>query len=187
MLAAARSGQLDALYLLGVDEVDVPAGAFVVYQGSHGDRGALRADVILPGAAYTEKSATYANTEGRVQMTQRAVFPPGAAKEDWTILRALSARLDKTLPYDDVRALRAAMYKAAPQLARLNAVGSPNAADDSAAIGRLAAVDAGIEAAPFALGVGDFYLTNPIARASTVMAELSAIKQALSARPAAAE
>jgi NADH dehydrogenase/NADH:ubiquinone oxidoreductase subunit G len=84
------AGALDVLFLLGADEIEVPAGAFVVYQGSHGDKGAHRADVILPGAAYTEKSGTYVNTEGRVQMAARATFPPGDAKEDWAILRALS-------------------------------------------------------------------------------------------------
>ena len=97
--------------------------AFVVYQGSHGDAGAQRADVILPGAAYTEKSATYVNTEGRAQMTSRAAFPPGDAKEDWAIMRALSAHVGHTLPYDSLSALRAAMYKEAPALARLDAVG----------------------------------------------------------------
>jgi NADH-quinone oxidoreductase subunit G len=187
MREAAGTGKLDVLYLLGADEIEIPAGAFVIYQGSHGDCGAHRADVILPAAAYTEKSATYANTEGRVQMTQKAVFPPGAAKEDWTIIRALSARLDKTLPYDDVRALRAAMYKLAPRLARLNDIGSMGVAEDVAAIGRLAAVGGSVDATPFATAVQDFYLTNPIARASAVMAELSAIKHAASARPTAAE
>ncbi len=91
-------GALDVLFLLGADEVEVPAGAFVIYQGTHGDRGAHRADVILPGAAYTEKSATYVNTRRRVQMTARATFPPGDAREDWAVLRALSAALGKTLP-----------------------------------------------------------------------------------------
>ena len=118
------------LYLLGADEIDLPGAgkAFVIYQGSHGDRGAHRADVILPGAAYTEKSATYVNTEGRAQMTERAVFPPGDAKEDWAIVRALSAEVGQTLPYDTLTALRAAMYKAAPQLARLGTV-APAPAD----------------------------------------------------------
>ena len=105
--------QLDVVYLLGADEIDAGAlgDAFVIYQGTHGDRGAHRADVILPGAAYTEKSATYVNTEGRVQMTQRAVFPPGQAKEDWAILRALSAHAGKTLPFDSLAELRASLYK----------------------------------------------------------------------------
>ena len=91
----AASGTLDVLFLLGVDEIDIAAGAFVVYIGTHGDRGATRADVVLPGAAYPEKSAIYVNTEGRVQMATRASFPPGDAREDWAILRALSDVLGK--------------------------------------------------------------------------------------------
>ena len=86
----AKAGALDVLFLLGADEIDVPPGAFVVYIGTHGDSGAHRADVILPGAAYPEKSGIYVNTEGRVQMANRAAFPPGDAREDWAILRALS-------------------------------------------------------------------------------------------------
>ena len=127
MLAAAGAGQLDVVYLLGADEIDMAAlgKAFVVYQGSHGDAGAQRADVILPGAAYTEKSATYVNTEGRAQMTSRAAFPPGDAKEDWAILRALSAQVGRKLPYDNLSALRAAMYKEAPALARLDRSSPP--------------------------------------------------------------
>ena len=124
ILSAAAGGQLDVLYLLGADEIDTGrlGSTFVIYQGSHGDAGAHRADVILPGAAYTEKSATYVNTEGRAQMTEQAVFPPGEAKEDWKILRALSAEVGQTLPYDTVSALRAEMYKAAPALQRLDQV-----------------------------------------------------------------
>jgi NADH-quinone oxidoreductase subunit H len=114
MLAAASAGRLDVVYLLGADEVDMLrlGKAFVIYQGSHGDAGAQRADVILPGSAYTEKSATYVNTEGRAQMTSRAAFPPGDAKEDWAILRALSAQVGHKLPYDSLDQLRA-MYKEA--------------------------------------------------------------------------
>ncbi len=104
MLEGARDGDIELLYLLGADELDMSqtGDAFVVYQGSHGDRGARFADIILPGAAYTEKSATYVNTEGRVQMAQRAVFPPGDAREDWTIIRALSEKLDAKLPFDSL-------------------------------------------------------------------------------------
>ena len=106
MVAAARPGELDVLFLLGADEIDMNAlgEAFVVYLGTHGDAGAHRADVILPGAAYTEKSGTYVNTEGRVQMTDRAAFPPGEAREDWAILRALSDVLGKRLPFDSLGA-----------------------------------------------------------------------------------
>src|SRR5262249_29902503 len=119
MVAAAGSGRLDVLYLLGADEIDMTrlGDTCVIYQGSHGDAGANRADVILPGAAYTEKSATFVNTEGRVQLTHRAAFAPGIAKEDWTILRALSEHVGKKLPYDNLAALRAAMFAKAPRLA----------------------------------------------------------------------
>ena len=101
---------LDLLFLLGADEIKAPDGTFVVYIGTHGDRGAHRADVILPGAAYTEKSATYVNTEGRVQMATRSAFPPGDAREDWAILRALSDTLGHKLPYDSLAALRQARH-----------------------------------------------------------------------------
>jgi NADH-quinone oxidoreductase subunit G len=176
MLTGARNGEMDVLYLLGADEIDMArlGDAFVVYQGSHGDAGAHRADVILPGAAYTEKSATYVNTEGRVQMTARAVFPPGEAKEDWTIVRALSSLLARTLPYDTLPALRAAMYKSVPVLALLDAV----AAADADSIKTLAKGKGKPKDEPFQARVADFYLTNPIARASAVMAEMSALTKA---------
>src|SRR5208282_126664 len=116
ILAGCEKGEIEAVYLLGADEIDTKrlGRAFVVYQGHHGDAGAHRADVVLPGAAYTEKDATYVNTEGRVQLGRRAVFPPGDAREDWTILRALSEALGKTLPYDSLGALRRSMVKANP-------------------------------------------------------------------------
>jgi NADH-quinone oxidoreductase subunit G len=176
MLAAASAGQLDVVYLLGADEIDMAAlgKAFVVYQGSHGDGGAQRAGVILPGSAYTEKSATYVNTEGRAQMTSRAAFPPGDAKEDWAILRALSAQVGRKLPYDNLSAVRAAMYKQAPALARLDVVQPAGLAGVEA----LAARGGAQGTEPFGVALGDFYLTNPIARASAVMAELSALKKA---------
>jgi len=179
-----KSG-LDVVYLLGADEIDMRrlGQAFVIYQGSHGDAGAHRADVILPGAAYTEKDATYVNLEGRAQMTAKAAFPPGEAKEDWTILRALSARVGHQLPYDTVGALRAAMYKVAPALAALDAV-APASAD---AVGALARTEAQVSAEPFGAAIADFYLTNPIARASAVMAELSALKASQTPRRTAAE
>jgi NADH-quinone oxidoreductase subunit G len=186
MVSAAAKGKLDVLYLLGADEVDVPAGAtFVIYQGSHGDKGAHRADVILPGAAYTEKSATYVNTEGRPQLGQRAVFPPGEAKEDWAIIRALSAEAGHTLPYDTLAALRKEMYAAVPHLARLTSVEPA----DPAGIGELARRASPLAKEPFVAAVRDFYLTNPIARASAVMAEMSALKKTMgsSVRRKAAE
>ncbi len=180
-LAAAGKGKLDVLYLLGADEIELPppGKSFVVYQGHHGDRGAHRADVILPGAAYTEKSVTYVNTEGRAQMTERCVFPPGEAKEDWAILRALSAKIGHTLPYDTLAALRAAMYKAAPSLARLNTV----QAAPLAGVEALAKVTGSVGGEAFASPIRDFYLTNPIARASAVMAEMSALKKAAQGSP----
>ena len=162
-------GTLDVLFLLGADEIKVPDGTFVVYIGTHGDRGAHRADVILPGAAYTEKSGIYVNTEGRVQMASRAAFPPGEAREDWAILRALSDVLGKKLPYDSLAALRQALFKAVPHLMRIDQI-EPGKADDVKA---LAGKGGSVDKAPFKSPVEDFYLTNPIARASAVMAECS--------------
>ncbi len=175
MLAAAGSGALDLVWLLGADEIDMNrlGQAFVVYQGSHGDAGAHRADVILPGAAYTEKSATFANTEGRPQMTKRAVFPPGEAKEDWTILRALSPLVGHTLPYDTLSALRAAMYKQTPALARLDEA----VPADGKGIAALAKATGAMKEELLRSGIRDFYLTNAVARASAVMAEMSALKK----------
>src|SRR6185437_4759910 len=115
-------GTLDVLFLLGADEIKVPDGTFVVYIGTHGDKGAHRADVLLPGAAYTEKSAIYVNTEGRVQMAARATFPPGEAREDWAIIRALSDHLNKRLPYDSLQQLRRTIFSAYPHLARLGTI-----------------------------------------------------------------
>ena len=180
-LSAAAKGKLDVLYLLGADEVELPpqGKSFVIYQGHHGDRGAHRADVILPGSAYTEKSATYVNTEGRAQLAERCVFPPGDAKEDWAILRALSAKVGTTLPYDTLAALRTAMYKAVPSLARL---GAPAAAPVQA-VEALAKLKGDLGSEGFTSPIRDFYLTNPIARASAVMAEMSALKKTMQASP----
>ncbi|TAJ33730.1 NADH-quinone oxidoreductase subunit NuoG [Bosea sp. (in: a-proteobacteria)] len=169
--AMLQPGALDVLFLLGADEIEVPAGAFVIYQGTHGDKGAHRADVILPGAAYTEKSGTYVNTEGRVQMGDRATFPPGDAREDWAILRALSAVLGKTLPFDSLAGLRKALYEAHPHFAALDVL----AVNDAAGLGDLAGLGGQTDRAGFVSPVTDFYQTNPIARASAVMAECSAL------------
>ncbi len=166
-----REGALDVLFLLGADEVEVPAGAFVVYQGSHGDKGAHRADVILPGAAYTEKSGTFVNTEGRVQMAARATFPPGDAKEDWAILRALSASLGKPLPFDSLSALRRELYAAHPHFAAVDTV----ADSDRSGLAKLAGQGGATDKSGFTPAIADFYTTNPIARASAVMAECSAL------------
>lgn len=168
----AAAGGADVLFLLGADEIEVAPGAFVVYVGTHGDRGAHRADVILPGAAYSEKPGLYVNTEGRVQFANRAAFPPGDAREDWAILRALSEVLDKKLPFDTLFALRAAAVAAVPHLARLDVV----EAADPAAITALAGAQGTLDKTPFGLAVHDFYLTNPIARASAIMAECSALR-----------
>jgi NADH-quinone oxidoreductase subunit G len=173
MLAAAGNGGLDVVYLLGADEIPMHFGnVFVVYQGSHGDAGAERADVVLPGSAYTEKSGTYVNTEGRAQMTRKAAFAPGDAKEDWAIVRALSDRVGRRLPYDDLSGLRASLYKGTPQLARIDAL----QAAPVAGLEALSQRGGTLEGEPFGLGVRDFYLTNAIARASAVMAELSALR-----------
>jgi NADH-quinone oxidoreductase subunit G len=167
----AKKDALEVLFLLGADEIEVETGAFVVYVGTHGDRGAHRADVILPGAGYTEKSATYVNTEGRPQLANRASFPPGEAREDWAILRALSDHLGAKLAYDSLAELRAAMISAHPRLGKLDQIERA----DPAAIEKLAKLDGKTGKAAFASPVRDFYLTNPIARASAVMAECSAL------------
>jgi len=180
-LAAATDGA-EVIYNLGADEVEIApkasGGPFVIYQGSHGDRGAMRADIILPGAAYTEEDGLFVNTEGRPQLAMRAGFAPGEAKENWAILRALSAELGATLPWDSLAALRRAVTMAHPHLGRIDEV----AANDWTP---LALRDMG--AAEFRTAIKDFYLTNPIARASTVMAELSALQAARTAPKAAAE
>ena len=174
MQEAAQSGALENIILYGADEIAGASlgNAFVVYIGSHGDRGAHRADVILPAAAYTEKQATYVNTEGRAQMTEQAATPPGEAREDWKIFRALSARLDITLPYDNLKALRAAMYEAAPHLAQLDEIVAADAPQ--------APSHDGLGTDAFTYAVNDFYFTNPIARASAIMADCAKVKGARS-------
>ena len=171
IMQGAQAGEVELVYLLGADEIDMNGlgDAFVVYQGSHGDAGAHRADVILPGAAYTEKNAIWVNTEGRVQLGAKACFPPGDAREDWTILRALSDFLGQTLGYDDLSGLRARMIEQVPHFAEVGNVASSAV--------RAGAADAQMTDTPFGLAVDDFYLTNPIARASAVMAECSALAQ----------
>jgi NADH-quinone oxidoreductase subunit G len=175
-IAAALEGA-EAIYALGVDEIDLPAGPFVIYQGSHGDRGAHRADVILPAAAYTEEGGVFVNTEGRPQMADRAAFPPGEARENWAVLRALSAELGATLPFNSAAELRVRMFKAVPHLARIDDV--PINAWTPAPRGDMSTVD-------FGGPVQDHYQTNPIARASEVMAECSRLASGRN-RPMAAE
>ena len=176
-LAAATEGA-EVIYNLGADEVDIAHGPFVIYQGSHGDRGANRADIILPGAAYTEENGLFVNTEGRPQLAMRAGFAPGEAKENWAVLRALSAELGATLPWDSLAALRTALIAAHPHLGRIDEV-----ADNGWT--RLPMRDMG--KATFRNAIGDFYLTNPIARASKVMAEVSALQTSRNQSAMAAE
>ena len=164
-----RPGALDVLFLVGADEIEAkgPGGTFVVYMGTHGDRGVHAADVILPGAAYTEKHATWVNTEGRPQRGKLAVFPPGEAKEDWKILRALSAALDKTIPLNTLGDVRRRMAELAPSLGRIDEI-------EPAPFGSFG-VSGEIGPEPLASPITDFYLSNPIARASSVMQECSAL------------
>ncbi|MDG1354564.1 MAG: NADH-quinone oxidoreductase subunit NuoG [Sulfitobacter sp.] len=168
----------DVMYNLGADEGDIPAGPFVIYQGSHGDRGAHRADIILPAAAYPEEGGLFVNTEGRPQLAQRAGFAPGQAKENWAILRALSAELDSVLPYDSLAGLRQALVKAHPHLGQVDHVAENDWAAE--AQGKMTS-------AAFSYAISDFYLTNPIARASSLMAELSANAKARRTGALAAE
>jgi len=165
ILDGASKGEIEFVYLLGADEIDTAklGKAFVVYQGHHGDAGAHRADVILPGSAYTEKSGIYVNTEGRPQMTRQAGFAPGEAKEDWAILRALSEKLDQPLPYDSLDELRRALFKAAPHLQKLNVV-TPAAWENFGAAGN-------VTARAFHMTIANYYMTDPISRASETMAK----------------
>lgn len=193
--AASRVGAMDAgcvteggmgaaldgaatVYALGVDEIDIPAGPTVIYQGSHGDRGAHRADIILPAAAYTEEPGLFVNTEGRPQLAMRAGFPPGEAKENWAILRALSGEMGSALPYDSLAALRQALVAEVPHLKAIDQVPEKTFAELPKA----------------ALGTGDFvtsgpghYLGNPILRASELMGELAAAAAARDTASLAAE
>jgi NADH-quinone oxidoreductase subunit G len=168
----------DVIYNLGADEIEIADDAFVIYQGSHGDRGAHRADVILPGAAYTEEPGLFVNTEGRPQLAARASFAPGDAKENWAILRALSGEMDAALPYESIGALRDAIVAGHPHLGDIDVV-AENA-------GEALAQDQ-MEGGTLVSTVTDFYLSNPIARASQLMAELSANAKARNSEAMAAE
>ncbi len=172
IVKGAADKVIDVVYNLGCDEFDASklSGAFVIYQGHHGDAGARHADVIFPGAAYTEQSGVYANMEGRAQMAIRAHFPFGDAREDWAIIRALSDRIGKNLPYDDLFALRQAMIADAPSLGRIDQGPADGAALDLSKLG----VKGNLSGEPFRSPIRDFYLTNPVARASATMAECSA-------------
>jgi NADH-quinone oxidoreductase subunit G len=170
MATAGIVAKAEVLILLGADEVDLgKRNGFTIYIGSHGDHGAHRADVILPGAAFTEKPGTYVNTEGRVQMANRATFPPGEAKEDWAILRALSEACGRTLPFDTLAQLRALLHSRHPHLSAAGEVASGKVADVRALATERTAAGEG----PFSQVVADFYLTNPVARASRALADCS--------------
>ena len=164
----------ELLFLLGADELDMMrrTRGFTVYIGSHGDVGAHHADVILPGAAYTEKSATWVNTEGRVQMGTRAAFAPGDAREDWAILRALSDVLGHKLPFDSLAQLRSKLYEDFPHFAALDEISK---SDDSGVVELAKGKIGRLGKSGFVSPISDFYLTNPIARSSAVMAECSAL------------
>jgi len=170
---ATQVASMDVLFLLGADEIDLSAkkSKLLVYIGSHGDNGAQNADVILPGATYTEKAGIFVNTEGRVQYASRANFAPGEAREDWAILRALSDVLGKRLPFDSLQQLRAKLCAAHPHFADEDTI-APGAAGE---ISALAKKPRNMIKSGFASPIKDFYLTNPIARASAVMAECSAL------------
>ncbi|EAQ12099.1 NADH dehydrogenase subunit G [Maritimibacter alkaliphilus HTCC2654] len=176
-IKAATEGA-EVIFNMGADEVEIDAGATVIYMGSHGDRGAHRADIILPSAAYTEESGLFVNTEGRPQLALRAAFPPGQAKENWAVLRALSAELGATQPWDTQAGLRRAMVEAVPHLGAVDVVAENDW--QPLALGKLGK-------ASFRPIVADHYLTNPIARASAVMAELSANAKARGSQKVAAE
>ena len=178
-MAAMLAGGVDALWLLGADGFDaarIAAGTFVIYQGHHGEAAAARADVILPGAAYTEKDGTWVNTEGRVQRGRLAVPPPGEAREDWRIIRAASQFLGVTLPFDTLDALRAEMAAAHPVFARLDQAPLPGCTDDMGPPGEGAVGDA-----PFSLPMRNYWQVDPITRASSTMAECAGTYQPLAA------
>ena len=165
ILQGASTGEIKLVYLLGADEIDTSSlgDAFVVYQGHHGDSGAHRADVILPGSAYTEKDGIFVNTEGRVQMAMRATFPPGEAREDWKIIRALSDGVGKTLAYDTIDALRQALVRVYPTFGAIDQV-------ETAEWGTFGVVGEMTDV-PFGRAIDNFYMTDPISRCSAVMAE----------------
>ncbi len=184
-LAEMMLGAVDLLWLLGADEFDtaaIGAGTFVVYQGHHGDRGASRADVILPGAAYTEKNGVYVNTEGRVQHALMATTPPGDAREDWAILRAFSGVLGKPLPYDDLAGVRRKLVDANPVFGRIGYLPRFGCSDRSGP----AAGDAPLGEAAFVSPIRNYYQTDPISRASVTMAACTEVSTPALTTPAPA-
>ncbi|MBT3359486.1 MAG: NADH-quinone oxidoreductase subunit G [Rhodospirillales bacterium] len=169
IVEGAKSGDIEVLYLLGADEIDTDGlgDAFVIYQGHHGDAGAARADVIMPGAAYTEKNATYVNTEGRVQLARLATYPPGDAREDWKILRALSDALGKTLKFNTLSDVRDRLVEVNPVFAKVDTI-EPGPWGEFGHSGK-------VEAIPFTLPVANFHMTDPICRASSTMSACSGV------------
>ena len=165
----SNGGETDLLFLLGADEIEISKGTYVVYVGSHGDIGANRADIILPGSCYTEKNGFYVNTEGRLQEINRAVFPPGKAKDDWSILKLISDKLNKPLDFIDIHSLRKIMFHDCPNLLSFQLV------DDQYHVNlkKLASTKGAILDNSLDIKIKDFYMTNPIARASKVMANCS--------------
>jgi NADH-quinone oxidoreductase subunit G len=172
ILKACEAGSIELVYLLAADELDTArlGKAFVVYQGHHGDAGAHRADVVLPGAAYTEKPGVYVNTEGRVQLAKRASYPPGEAREDWAILRALSGVLGKPLPYDTIEQVRARLVAVNPAFAAIDQQ-KPGAWGEFG-------TDGAVSDTPLRSTIANFYMTCPISRSSRVMAECTALRRA---------
>jgi NADH-quinone oxidoreductase subunit G len=172
-------GKMEVIWLLGADEADFKniGNPFVIYQGHHGDKGAHRADVILPGSAYTEKSGIYVNTEGRPQLALQAAFPPGEAREDWKIIRAFSDAIDKHLDFDSITQLREKMFESAPILANIGRL-------TKAAWSKFGK-DGSVSSKPFAPVIQNFYMTDPICRASVTMAKCTEEILSLSFKEAA--
>lgn len=184
-----RSSKPQILYLLGADESkvtrsDLASNAFVIYQGHHGDAGAQMADIILPGAAYTEKDGTYVNTEGRAQLTRQAVTPPGMARNDWKIIRALSELLGETLPYDKLQEVRQRMGEISPNLVRVGAVEQANFFKQAIGAAQISKVTLGKDSiSPPQKELKDFYMTDAVSRASPTMAKcVQAAKEARSSK-----
>ncbi len=165
IMNAAQKGTLKTLISLGDETISGASKACVIYIGSHGDAGAAAADIVLPAAAYTEKQALYVNTEGRVQMTECAALPPGDAREDWKIIRAISGRMAEALPFDSLQDLRQKLFEEVPHLSQIDVV-SPAGLPDKGPAGSVTDV-------PFGVGIDDFFLSNAIARASVTMASCS--------------
>ncbi len=185
ILSAAASGDIETVYLLGADEIPTAKleKAFVIYQGSHGDNGAHVADIILPGAAYTEKDGLYTNLEGRVQMGFAAVSPKGEAKPDWAIIRALSGHMKRELPYDSLEQLREKLMADLPVFAGIDYISDSE--ESGVFTPETLGSDGKISATNFSLPIDDFYMTNPIARASKVMAECSEVGSTAAIKEAA--